>query len=116
MKWEKGGLSQILCGRLWLLPGVVACACNRATSELIVSNGVRLGVLLYCNLCRSGVHTKLGVNMVKLGEPSSTRLNKEERTHFLENNFCLKLTDTNPLNLDSLGVRVVRINFSFQIE
>ena len=30
--------------------------------------------------CRSGVHTKLGVNMVYLGEPSSTRLNKEERT------------------------------------
>ena len=60
--------------------GAVACACNRATSEQVVSNRLRSGFLSYVDLCRSGVQTKLGVNMVNLGEPSSTRLNKEERT------------------------------------
>ena len=61
---------------------MVACACirNRATTEQVVSNDLRSGLLSYVDLCRSGVHTKLGVNMVNLEEPSSTRLNKEERT------------------------------------
>ena len=49
--------------------GVVACACNRATSGLVVSNDLRSGLLSCVDLCRSGVHTKLGVNMVNLGEP-----------------------------------------------
>ena len=62
-----------------LLLGVVARACNRATTELVVSKGLRSGLLSFAGLCRSGVHTKLGVNMVNCGEPSSTRLHKEER-------------------------------------
>ena len=45
-----------------------------------MSKGLRSGLLSFANLCRSGVHTKLGVNMVNFGEPSSTRLHKEERT------------------------------------
>ena len=60
--------------------GVVAHACDRATTELVVSKGLRSGLLSFAGLCRSGVHTKLGVNMVNFGEPSSTRLHKEERT------------------------------------
>ena len=60
--------------------GVVARPCDRATTELVVSKGLRSGLLSLAGLCRSGVHTKLGVNMVNFGEPSSTRLHKEERT------------------------------------
>ena len=45
-----------------------------------MSKGLRSGLLSFANLCRSGVHTKLGVNMVNFGERSSTRLDKEERT------------------------------------
>ena len=45
-----------------------------------MSKGLRSGPLSFANICRSGVHTKLGVNMVNFGEPSSTRLHKEERT------------------------------------
>ena len=52
--------------------GVVACAFDRATTELVVSKGLRSGLLSFAGLCRSGVHTKLGVNMVNCGEPSST--------------------------------------------
>ena len=63
-----------------LLLGVVARACDRATTELVVSKGLRLGLLSFAGLCRSGVHTKLRVNMVNCGEPSSTRLHKEERS------------------------------------
>ena len=60
--------------------GVVARACDRATKEQVVSKGLRSGFLSFASLCRSGVHTKLGVNMVNFEEPSSTRLHKEERT------------------------------------
>ena len=59
--------------------GVEARACDRATTELVMSKGLRSGLLSFAGLCRSGVHTKLGVNMVNCGEPSSTRLDKEER-------------------------------------
>ena len=49
-------------------------------TELVVSKGLKPGLISFASLCRSGVHTKLGVNMVNFGEPSSTRLHKEERT------------------------------------
>ena len=59
--------------------GVVARACDRTTTELVVSKGLRSGLLPFAGVCRSGVHTKLDVNMVNCGEPSFTRLHKEER-------------------------------------
>ena len=40
-------------------------------------DGLRTGVLLVEVLCRSGVRTKPGINMVTLGEPGVTRLSKE---------------------------------------
>ena len=42
-------------------------------------NGMRAGILGAVDLCRSGVHAKLSVNMVDSGELRSTRLNNEER-------------------------------------
>ena len=45
-----------------------------------MSNDLRSGLRSYVDLCRSGVRTKFGFNMVNRGESSSTRLNKEERT------------------------------------
>jgi len=60
-------------------PGVVAYSCNPATW--------RSGLRTVCfrepsrqsRLCRSGVRTKLGINMVLSGEPRRSRLSKEER-------------------------------------
>ena len=43
-------------------------------------DGLRSGYLLVAALCRSGVHTKPGVNMVDLAEVRSPRLSKEGRT------------------------------------
>ena len=45
-------------------PGAVARACNPATWRLGLLNGLRAGFLGAVVLCRSGVHTKFGVNMV----------------------------------------------------
>ena len=59
--------------------GVVACSCNPATWRSGSENGLRAGVLLSDVLCRSGVRTKLGINMVLSGEPRRSRLSKEER-------------------------------------
>jgi len=42
-------------------------------------NGLRMGSLFGVALCRSGVRTKLGVNMVDMVEAVSTRLSKEGR-------------------------------------
>ena len=64
------------CNRL----GVVACSCNLATRRPGVVDRLRAGVLPSGVLCRSGVRTKLGINMVALGEPCVTRLSKEGRT------------------------------------
>ena len=47
--------------------------------EQVVSNGLRSGLLFFVDLCRSSVHTKLGVNMVGFEESEFTRLHKEER-------------------------------------
>ena len=52
---------------------VVACACDRATTELVVSKGLRSGLLSFAGLCRSG-----GVNMVNCGDsrpPGSIKRN-----------------------------------------
>ena len=40
-------------------------------------NGLRLGVLRALLLCRSDVHSKIGVKMVILSEDSITRLHNE---------------------------------------
>ena len=60
--------------------GVVARACHRAATELVVSKDLRSGLLSFASLSRSGVLTKLGINMVNFGEPSSTTLHKAERS------------------------------------
>ena len=60
--------------------GVVARTCDRATTELVVSKGLRSGPLSFAGLCSSAVLTKLGVNIVNFGELSFTRLHKEEHT------------------------------------
>ena len=43
-------------------------------------DGLSLGFLLVTALCRSGVRTKPGVNMVVSTEVNATRLSKEGRT------------------------------------
>uniref|UniRef100_A0A8W8JXT6 Uncharacterized protein n=1 Tax=Magallana gigas TaxID=29159 RepID=A0A8W8JXT6_MAGGI len=53
--------------------GVVACSCNPATWRSGLVDGLRAGVLLSGDLCRSGVRTKQGINMVSSGEPRLTR-------------------------------------------
>ncbi|XP_052713883.1 uncharacterized protein LOC128187492 [Crassostrea angulata] len=60
--------------------GVVECSCNQATWGPGLVDGLRSGVLLSGDLCRSGVRTKQGINMVSSGEPGLTRLSKEGRT------------------------------------
>lgn len=42
-------------------------------------DSLRAGVLLSVDLCRSGVRTKFGINMVTMGEPIVPRLSKEGR-------------------------------------
>ena len=60
-------------------PGVVAHACNPATWRLGLVDDVKAGIMGAVGLCRSGVHVKLSVNMVYLGELEPTRLCNEER-------------------------------------
>ena len=57
-----------------------ALACDRAATEPVVSKDSRSGLLSFASLCRSVVHTKLDINIVNFGEPSSNRLHKKERT------------------------------------
>ena len=44
-----------------------------------MSEGLLSGLIWFACLCRSGVHAKLGVNVVNFVELSSSRLHKEER-------------------------------------
>ncbi|PFX19231.1 putative ATP-dependent RNA helicase DDX11 [Stylophora pistillata] len=55
------------------LPGVVAHVFNLAAWRLESLNGLRAGFLGLVVLCRSGVHTKFGVNMVKTEESEFSR-------------------------------------------
>ena len=48
--------------------------------RLELVNGLRLGALCCLVLCRSGVRTKFGVNMVFPWKLGKSRLSKEERT------------------------------------
>ena len=58
---------------------MVAHTCDQATTELVVSKGLKSGLIWFACLCRSGVRAKLGVNVVNFVELSFTRLHKEER-------------------------------------
>lgn len=60
-------------------PGVVARSCNLVAWRPGSEDGLRAGVLLPACLCRSGVRTKLGINMGHSGELGWSRLSKEER-------------------------------------
>ena len=53
--------------------------CNRATARPELEDGLRSGDPLPDVVRRSGVRTKLGVNMAILGEPDISRLSKEVR-------------------------------------
>ena len=55
-------------------------SCNPATWRPGLVDGLRLGYLLVFALCRSGVHTKPGVDMVVPAEARAPRLSKEGRT------------------------------------
>ena len=57
----------------------MACSCSPATGKLGLLDGLRSGYLLVGALCRLGVHTKPGVNMVNLVEARITRLSNEGR-------------------------------------
>ena len=63
-----------------LLLGGVASSCNPATGRLGMVDGLSSGSLLVTALCRSGVRTKPGVNMVGPAEARLPRLSKEGRT------------------------------------
>ena len=58
----------------------MAPACNPATGSLGWVDGLSSGSLLVTVLCRSGVHSKPGVNMVRTAEAALSRLPKERRT------------------------------------
>ena len=53
--------------------------CYRATARPELEDGLRSGDPLPDVARRSGVRTKLGVNMAILGEPEISRLSKEVR-------------------------------------
>ena len=55
-------------------------SCNPVSGKLGLVDGLRLGYLLAVTLCRSGVHTKPGVNMVGPAEARLSRLSKAGRT------------------------------------
>ncbi|KAL1265585.1 hypothetical protein QQF64_003612 [Cirrhinus molitorella] len=49
----------------------------QATGRLRLADCLSSGVLGCSGLCRSGVRTKFGIDMVLLGEPGTTRSSKE---------------------------------------
>ena len=61
-------------------PGVVAHACNPVTWRLGSLDGSKVGFLGVVVLCRSGVRTKFGVNMVNTEKSEFSKLVKEEQT------------------------------------
>ena len=75
-----------VCDKYWRInifndwPDVVARVCNPATLEAGIRNALRSGGLACNSLCRSGVHTKRGVNVVGTAEAKPTRFAKEECT------------------------------------
>ena len=64
----------------WSSAGRLASAVIQVTGRPGVWNGLRSGVLSSAVLCRSGVRTKFGVNMVAASEGVVTRLCNEGRT------------------------------------
>lgn len=58
----------------------MACVCNPATWKPGLVDHLSLGALLVVALWRSGVRTKLGIDMVGSAEARTTRSSKEGRT------------------------------------
>ena len=59
--------------------GAVARSCNPATRRQVLWDGLRKGFLLVVGSCRSGVRTKVCINMDLFGEPRRIRLTKTGR-------------------------------------
>ncbi len=60
-----------------LSPGSVAAPVIQATGRLRLADRLSSGLLGCSGLCRSGVRTKFGIDMVLLGELGTTRSSKE---------------------------------------
>ena len=63
-----------------LSPGALAGSCNPATWRQVLLDGLKVGALVTVGSCRSGVRTKVCINMALLGEPRRIRLTKTGRT------------------------------------
>ena len=61
------------------LPGALARSCNPATWRQVLLDGLKGGPLVTVGSCRSGVRTKVCINMDLFGEPRRIRLTKTGR-------------------------------------
>ncbi len=77
--WLSPGSGQVKQQRSysWLSPGSVAAPVIQATGRLRLADRLSSGLLGCSGLCRSGVRTKFGIDMVLLGELGTTRSSKE---------------------------------------
>ena len=64
---------------LIMLPGALASSCNPATWRQVLLDGLKGGTLVTVGSCRSGVRTKVCINMDLFGEPRRIRLTKTGR-------------------------------------
>ena len=70
-------LFHIFALKTW--PGAVASSCNPATWRQVLLDGLKVGALVTVGSCRSGVRTKVCINMDLFGEPRRIRLTKTGR-------------------------------------
>ena len=72
-------LCLLLISPLKFLPGALAGSCNPATWRQVLLDGLKGGPLVTIGSCRSGVRTKVCINMGLFGEPRRIRLTKTGR-------------------------------------
>ena len=72
-------LCLLLISPLKFLPGALAGSCNPATWRQVLLDGLKGGPLVTIGSCRSGVRTKVCINMDLFGEPRRIRLTKTGR-------------------------------------
>ncbi|TWW68903.1 hypothetical protein D4764_19G0007010 [Takifugu flavidus] len=73
----KFGIDMVLLGEPGITRSPKEGCTGPATGRLRLADRLSSGVLGYSGLCRSGVRTKFGIDMVLLGEPGITRSPKE---------------------------------------